>query len=458
MLEALRAGALGEQALRDLAALAQRALDERDQLRLLAEHIPAVLYIDEVVEPRIGAYPTIYVGPQIESVLGISRTEWLENDDVWETYMHPDEWAVVSQEYAEYIGRGGVLVQEYRFVRPDDGRVIWVRDDCTMAVDPATGHRIILGVMFDITAQKMLEEQLRTAEAKNRALIDQIPGVVWLEPLGDNPEPAFVSAAVEHLFGVDRVEWLHNAWWDRHVHPEDRDRVLRARGAVVAEGVAHRVEYRMTTAAGHEVWIEEVSQVVTNNGRPWLLQGLLDDITARKQTEERLEFRASHDPLTGLANRPLFDESLELALARARRSNLEVAVLFVDVDGFKRVNDVYGHDAGDEVLRIIATRLTQCARESDVVARRGGDEFLMLLPDIEPTAVGSADSPYRGVEVADHIVRRILGAMETPIELAVGSVTLTLSVGRCVYPWDAPDAHTMMAVADASMYGAKQER
>ncbi len=205
-------------------------------------------------------------------------------------------------------------------------------------------------------------------------------------------------------------------------------------------------------------WIEEVSQVVTNNGRPWLLQGLLDDVTARKQTEERLAFRASHDPLTGLANRPLFDESLELALARARRSNLEVAVLFVDVDEFKRVNDVFGHDAGDEVLRIIATRLTQCARESDVVARRGGDEFLVLLPDIEPTAVGSADSPYRGVEVADHIVRRIVGAMEGPIELAVGSITLSVSVGRCVYPWDAADAHTMMSVADASMYGAKQDR
>ncbi|MGD0592263.1 MAG: diguanylate cyclase [Acidimicrobiales bacterium] len=458
LLDALNAGSLSAAALRDLASLSQRAISELDQLRQLVEHIPAVLYIDEMTEPRTGAYPTIYVGPQIESVLGITQEEWIKNADVWQQHIHPDDWPAVIREYSKYLERGGVLVQEYRLIRPDDGRLVWVRDDCAMSVDPTTGRRILLGVMFDITAQKLLEAQLRAAEAKNRALIEQIPSVVWIEPLNENPEPAYVSAAVESVFGVSRKEWLNTPWWERHLHPEDRDGVLTARQSVLSSPAALHLEYRMTTATGRDIWIGEVSQVVRHDGRPWLLQGLLDDITSRKRDEEQLQFRASHDPLTGLANRPLFDESLDLALARARRGNLEVAVLFVDVDGFKQVNDAHGHDAGDRVLRIVAARLQQCARESDLVARRGGDEFLVLLPDIEPSLAGSADSPYRGVEVADFIVRRILQTMESPIELDTGPVAVSLSIGRCVYPWDASDARTMMAVADATMYLAKQDR
>jgi diguanylate cyclase (GGDEF)-like protein/PAS domain S-box-containing protein len=409
-----------------------------------------------MTEPGAVGLRTTYVGPQVQSVIGVTRQEWIENDEAWEQYMHPDDWPSVSSEYAAWLERGGVLVQEYRFVRPDDGRVVWIRDDCATTIDAESGRRIVIGVMLDITAQKQLEEQLRSAEARHRALIEQIPSVVWIEPLNDNPEPAFVSASVGRVFGVSREEWLHTDWWERHLHPDDHDRVLEARHSVTSSTRPLRIEYRMTTPQGREIWIGEISQVVLDEGNPWLLQGLLDDITVRKRVEEQLQFRASHDPLTGLDNRPLFDESLEQALARARRNNLEVAVLFVDVDDFKQVNDVHGHDAGDQVLRTVAERLLKCARESDVVARRGGDEFLVLLPDIDPSSPGS-NGRHRGTDVAEFIVRRVLHAMESPIELQTGPVTVSLSVGQCVYPWDASDSKTMMAVADVTMYRAKQD-
>jgi diguanylate cyclase (GGDEF)-like protein/PAS domain S-box-containing protein len=415
-----------------------------------------VLYIDDMSEPGAVGYPTVYVGPQVESVIGVSRQEWIENDDAWEQHMHPDDWPSVSGDYADYLERGDVLVQEYRFIRPDDGRVIWIRDDCATTVDPVSGRRIVIGVMLDITAQKHLEDKLRAAEAKNRALIEQIPSIVWIEPLNENREPAFVSASVERVFGVSREEWLHTNWWEHHLHPDDRERVLESRHAIRPSTRPLRIEYRMTTAEGREIWIGEVSQVIVNEASPWVLQGLLDDITLRKQAEQRLQFRASHDSLTGLANRPLFDESLEQALARARRNNLEVVVLFVDVDDFKQVNDVHGHDAGDTVLRTVAERLLHSARESDIVGRRGGDEFLVLLPDIESSP--ESNGSHRGVDVADYFVRRVLQAMQSPIELSTGPVTVSLSVGRCIYPWDASDSQTMMAVADATMYKAKHDR
>ena len=457
-MEVLDVTALEPPAVRNLASLSRLAISELERLRQLVEHIPAVLYIDEVSEPLTQRYATVFIGPQVEEVLGITQAEWLEGPDVWRQHVHRDDWTRISLEYADYLLSGGLLVQEYRMVRPDDGRTVWVRDECSTSLDAMSGRRIILGVMIDVSDQKLLEEQLRSAEAKNRALIEQIPSVAWIEPLGENPEPAFVSSAVERVFGVGSDEWLGTNWWERHVHPEERDRVLEARASLTAASDTLHLEYRMRTATGREIWVEEISRVVLRDGSPWLRQGLLDDVTSRKQVEAELRFRASHDPLTGLANRPLFDESLELALARSRRNNCEVAVLFIDIDGFKGVNDAYGHDAGDEVLRVVAHRLLQSARETDLVARRGGDEFLVLLPDIEASGTGSDRAAYRGATVADFIVRRILDTMEVPIEVPAGPVEVSLSIGQCVYPWDATDAKTMMAVADATMYLAKQDR
>ncbi len=451
---------------RDLSVFPVSVMSEREQFERLVERVPAVLYIDKVVPGQVVVHPTVYVGPQVEAILGITRQEWLAEDELWEQIVHPEDWPAISAEYAEYMQRGGVLVQEYRVVRPDRG-IIWIRDDCTMWVDPRTGESIVYGVMLDITAQKHLEEQLRAAETKNRALIEQVPGVVWIEPLGRNEEAPFVSGGVLDLFGVGRDEWFATNWWESHLHPDDREAILQVRRSVAVEAGRFRAEYRMTTAAGRVIWIEEVSQVVLHDGQPWILQALLNNVTQRKRAEQQLEFRAYHDPLTGLANRPLFDASLDQALERARRQGSEVAVLFVDIDNFKHVNDNYGHEAGDEVLRVVGSRLQHCARGSDLVARRGGDEYLVLLPDIDampsstglPTALSAAEpSPRgqgRGDDIADVITRRIVESMRAPIDLPNGRISMKLSIGRCVYPWDAEDGSSMMAAADAHMYGEK---
>lgn len=442
----------------------QRAALHGRQYQDLIEHVPAVLYIDEATAPGLRRYPTVYVGPQVEAILGIKREDWVENDELWQARIHPDDWEWASAEYDDYLARDGTLVQEYRIVRPDDGRIVWVRDDCAIVTDDATGRRLVQGVMLDVTAQKILESQLRAAEAKNLALIDQMPGVVTISPLGANPEPAFVSASVESVLGVSRDEWLDGDWWSDHIHPDDRDRVLDGRDHLLAGtgDEALRTEYRMMTDDEREIWIGEVSQVVRNGDRPWMLQSFLADITTQKRAEEQLEFRASHDALTGLANRSLFEEHLERALARASRQDLAVAVLFVDVDDFKLVNDTYGHDAGDETLRTLARRLVRCVRDSDLVARRGGDEFLVLLPDIEPDAHEAVDlhigpeRPPRGRLVSDAVIERIKTSARFPIELANGEVSAHLSIGSSVYPFDAHDARSIMASADAAMYRAKQ--
>ncbi|MGH9298914.1 MAG: diguanylate cyclase domain-containing protein, partial [Acidimicrobiales bacterium] len=358
--------------------------------------------------------------------------------------------------YDDYLGRGGTLVQEYRMVRPDDGRIVWVRDDCTIVTDEVTGRQVVQGVMVDVTAQKILESQLRGAEAKNRALVEQIPGIVYIEPLEGNPEPPFVSSAVESVLGITRDEWLEGQWWSKHIGDSDRERVREAREALFAGQGSLRLEYRMTTNDEREVWMAEVADVVYNGGRPWMVQGLLTDITSRKVAEQQLEFRAYHDALTGLSNRSLFEEHLEQALSRAFRQNLAVGVLFIDVDEFKSVNDRFGHHAGDEALKVLASRLLRSVRASDLVARRGGDEFLVLLPDIQPEGThGTAFREHAGAVVGD-VIKRIEEAVRSPLEIADDSVLTHLSIGCCIYPFDASDARSIMATADAAMYRSKQ--
>jgi diguanylate cyclase (GGDEF)-like protein/PAS domain S-box-containing protein len=175
------------------------------------------------------------------------------------------------------------------------------------------------------------------------------------------------------------------------------------------------------------------------------LEGIRRQLTARN---EQLAAQAATDPLTKLANRAAFDEHLTIALARADRDGAAVGVVYIDLDGFKEINDRYGHAAGDELLEAVAGRLTSHRHSNDVIARIGGDEFLLLLADLEPRA---------GRETLAAIATRIQGAIATPIRLPRhGMVGISSSVGTSLYPNDAVTAAELVAAADRAMYRRKR--
>jgi len=169
------------------------------------------------------------------------------------------------------------------------------------------------------------------------------------------------------------------------------------------------------------------------------------DITSWKLTEERLTFMATHDVLTGLPNRALFDDRLTVTLAQAKRRQKSLAVMLLDLDNFKKINDSYGHKMGDELLRAVARRLGDILRESDTVARMGGDEFLFLFPEIPEPA---------STEV---IAEKILALLRKPYSIRQNRLYITGSIGISIYPDDGRDPDTLMKNADTAMYGAKQK-
>jgi len=224
---------------------------------------------------------------------------------------------------------------------------------------------------------------------------------------------------------------------------EDSTGVLRA---ALERGEAFEIEYRVSDADGRIRWLAVRGVPMRDSpGRASRMIGVLQDVTTRKAREDAVRFLAYHDALTGLPNRRLLDDRLAQAIYLAQRHDRRLAVILIDLDEFKQVNDLLGHRAGDDVLREVSRRLAACLRRADTLARHGGDEFVILLPDVQ------AESDC-GV-VAEKVLQAL--APEFPVEgrsLAVGA-----SIGISVFPSDAGDGDALLRNADAAMYRAKQQ-
>src|ERR671937_925015 len=291
------------------------------------------------------------------------------------------------------------------------------------------------------------------AEAKYRALVEHIPAIVYLDPVDEDSESIYVSPQVVELLGISQEEWLTDPYaWRHHVHPGDIDRAWDEYRHAYQTNQPLNHEYRMVHEDGSLRWVlEQAYPIDDENGDPWLIQGVIFDITERKRAEEQVAFLAYHDKLTGLPNRVLFEEMLEASLARARRHELAVGVLYLDLDNFKLVNDSLGHHAGDALLRQLAERLRHCTRETDLVARHGGDDFLLLLADLEhgPSATTEIDAE---VVAAESVAVRVREALQRPFDLDGTLFYATGSVGISLFPHDALDAIGLLKNADTAMY------
>jgi len=264
----------------------------------------------------------------------------------------------------------------------------------------------------------------------------------------------FVSPQIEALLGYSPEEWMADpSLWFVRLHPDDRERAMadedRSRGTSSLSS-----EYRMVARDGRVVWFRDEASVVVDDGRALFMQGVMYDITDQKQAEADLAYLAYHDKLTGLPNRQMFEELLDLAVARAKRDQLAAAVLYLDLDSFKVVNDTLGHAAGDKLLQQVAMRLREAIRDVDVVARQGGDEFLLLLADL-PSSPGAHMAAHPRVS-AEAVAGRVMECFHRPFFIGGVEVFTTASVGVALYPESADSSEALLKQADAIMYESKR--
>jgi diguanylate cyclase (GGDEF)-like protein/PAS domain S-box-containing protein len=302
-------------------------------------------------------------------------------------------------------------------------------------------------------AHSQLELAVRNqadADSRYRVLVESVPAAVYIDAL-DPAFPAggrvqYMSPQIETILGFPPQAFMDDPdLWPRLIHPADRDRTIAAYNEHWATKLPLRADYRMSSRDGALVWIHDEAFSLdadpTTGHR--VSQGLIVDTTEQKRLEERLIHDALHDPLTGLANRVLFREQVERALAAIRRRRAKVAVLFLDVDDFKVVNDSLGHHAGDRLLIEVARRLQATIRPTDIAARQGGDEFTILLERI------------RSVDEATVTAERIARELSRPIVLDGRSIVVAVSIGIAYADTRDLDADDMLAHADTAMYEAK---
>ena len=248
-------------------------------------------------------------------------------------------------------------------------------------------------------------------------------------------------------YGVDDPYPNRIDSWLSRIHPDDVARVqTTVQGVLEGQIPSLSLEFRMRCKDGRWKWMLSRGMVVGRDGEghPLRLIGTHADVSDRKAVEEQMRLLAQYDPLTGLPNRALLADRLQMALVQAKRDGDMVALLYLDLDNFKPVNDRFGHAAGDHLLREVAARLRDTVRDSDTVARIGGDEFILLLP-----AVKSQDDVLA-------VGGKILQVLAEPFSLPGGTASVTASIGAAIYPLHGADGKELTRRADAAMYRAKE--
>lgn len=392
----------------------------------------------------------VFVGEGIERITGFPAAGFNAarfREIILESVVHGDGNGITSAQAVPAAQRG-----ELRHGRADlkirtrSGEIRWLYDSSIQLLDDAGEPRGSLGILQDITERKKAEQALRESEERYALAVQGANDGLWDWDIRSGQiyySPRWIS-----MLGLssDQVEGSLSEWLDR-VHPEDVQSV-RDHLEIHLSGQAphYESEHRLRHGDGHYLWVLARGVTVRDGGgRAYRMAGSLTDVTARRQAEERLLHGAYHDALTGLPNRAHLTETLSRVLARAaRRHDYHFAVLFLDMDRFKVINDSLGHAAGDRFLVEIANRLEQCLRPGDMVARLGGDEFTVLLDDI------------RDDSDASRVAMKIHEIMKAPCVLDGHKVYSSASIGIALGSAGYSSPEELLRDADTAMYRAKE--
>jgi diguanylate cyclase (GGDEF)-like protein/PAS domain S-box-containing protein len=354
----------------------------------------------------------------------------------------PEE-AADAEEKGRRILAGEILpAYERTFIRKDGFRVVG-EVSVSLVYNPAGEPEFVQSIVRDVTQRKIRQQVLWESQNRYRALFDQTnDGITLIDLEGvifdANPRAAeILGMSVEELVGRRAEDFIAE---------DENDNSLPIHQRLLNGEILPIYERTLIKKAGARVPVEiNVALVKDQDGKPLYVQSITRDISERKQIEEKLEHWSTHDWLTGLPNRFLFYDRLQKSIARAKRYQRKFAVLYIDLNGFKNVNDTHGHAAGDQLLVQVARRLQGCSRQSDTVARMGGDEFIMLVEEIT-----SAESAAAAAE-------RVLDAVNQEFKLnQTDRVKITASIGISLFPDHGEQDDILVSCADRALYENKK--
>ena len=350
---------------------------------------------------------------------------------------------VVSGESSFDAVTRAVLLGAHDYVRKP-----YIPDELLTTVANAVMHRRLEA------ENQQFQQKLRESEKLHRYLVEQSPDVVYL--LGRDGRFVFVNSRAESLLGYRKTDLLRKHYSEVIEEVIVLDGTEAAEASSDMERARRQFMARVRTKAGDLLHLEIETFPVEFDSMPKAavegaelgafdgIFGIARDVSDRKRAEDTIHFQAYHDLLTGLPNRSLFKDRIDIALAHAKRNQSMLAVMFIDLDRFKVINDTLGHAAGDELLQAVSTRLRSCLREGDTLSRFGGDEFTLLLPHIQAE------------EDALQVTRKIRSQLDKPFAIDGNEVFLGASIGISVYPKDGSSMNALVKNADMAMYQIKQ--
>jgi diguanylate cyclase (GGDEF)-like protein/PAS domain S-box-containing protein len=357
--------------------------------------------------------------------------------------IHPDDREAVNTAYTNSLQTHQASAITHRLLFAD-GRIKYVYEQWETHFSKKGKPLASIGTVQDITERKRAEDALRESELHFRTLANGVTALIW-------------TSGTDTLLNYFNDRWLTftgrtlpeelGQGWTQDVHPEDLPQILEIYKTSFVQRQTFSMEYRLRRADGEYRWIhDDGAPRFDTEGHFIGYIGFCYDVTEKREHQQQLEYIAHFDSLTGLPNRMLLADRLRQGMLRSKRGNLQLAAVYIDLDGFKAINDHYGHAAGDQLLRALAHRMKHCLRESDTIARLGGDEFVAVLVDL-PT-----------IQSGTPLILRLLDSAGQPVDFNGNQLRVTSSIGVAYYTsTDETDADQLLRQADQAMYQAKLE-